>query len=337
MATIKDVAAAAGVSATTVSLILNGKASDRKISQTTHDKVMTAMQELDYHPNLSARRLRSNDLKKPGLAFFWPSDYRTNIMATFINYFQGELKAHNYDCEFIVQTYENDKLCQDASVFTKNSYSGIIIGAASLNDVKFLEDLNCQTPIILINRTSKKFSTVYVDDVTVGQKAAQLIFDKGYREVVLFSSDFPYVATGFRTKAFKAACTKLGIAIKDKNIIRCANTITGGVVGAEQYCKLKNPPKAIFFESDFTAKGALYTFHKHNIRIPEDVELLSVSLLSPENTSFTIPSLSVIEVPQEAVSKEAINILMQLLNNNFVEPIHSIIQPKVVLRESFKL
>lgn len=59
----------AGVSPTTVSIILNGKAEDRKISQATLEKVMNAVRDLDYQPNLSARRLRSNEIKKPSLAF----------------------------------------------------------------------------------------------------------------------------------------------------------------------------------------------------------------------------------------------------------------------------
>lgn len=69
VSTIKDVAKRAGVSPTTVSIILNGKAEDRKISQATLEKVMNAVRDLDYQPNLSARRLRSNEIKSRVLLF----------------------------------------------------------------------------------------------------------------------------------------------------------------------------------------------------------------------------------------------------------------------------
>ena len=82
MATIKDVAKAAGVSVTTVSIIINGKAEERKISEATRDRVLETMRELGYQPNLSARRLRNQDSKKPVIAFFWPIDYRTTILTS---------------------------------------------------------------------------------------------------------------------------------------------------------------------------------------------------------------------------------------------------------------
>ena len=93
MATIKDVANKAGVSVTTVSIVINGKAEERRIPDSTREKVQEAMQELGYQPNLSARRLRFSDTKKPSIAFYWPIDYRTSIMASFVNYIQKELNA----------------------------------------------------------------------------------------------------------------------------------------------------------------------------------------------------------------------------------------------------
>ena len=106
MATIKDVAREAGVSVTTVSIVINGKTEERRISPVTRDKVLAAMNALGYQPNLSARRLRSNDVKKPVIAFFWPVDYRINILASFLNYIQKELHTQNLDCELVIQTYE---------------------------------------------------------------------------------------------------------------------------------------------------------------------------------------------------------------------------------------
>ncbi|MCH3951631.1 MAG: LacI family transcriptional regulator [Acidaminococcus sp.] len=337
MSTIKDVAKAAGVSPTTVSIILNGKSEDRKISKATYDNVMKAIQDLDYHPNLSARRLRFNDLKKPALAFFWPSDHRTPIMATFVNYIQQELTLHNYDCEFIIQTYKNDHLCEKAAAFAKNTYNAMIIGAASLKDVEFLESISSQTPIILINRNSERYSSVNVDDSAVGREAARLIYAKGCRRAALLASRMPYVATGIRTRAFLSSCQELGIEIADNAIIRCENTIAGGVEGAAAFCRLPDPPRVLFSESEQSAVGALYTFYKNNVHVPDDVELLSMSLMSPESTMYTIPPLSVIEIPQSEVSREIVNMLMKLLSGTIKGPLHKVLQPKVVLRESFTL
>ena len=150
MATIKDVAKLAGVSVTTVSIIMNGKSGERKISAQTQERVQDAMRELGYQPNLTARRLRFQESKKPVIAFFWPLDYRTMILASFLNALQVECSRIGFDCEIVVQTYEDDHLDQyDASIL-KTGYSAVVIGACSLKDMKYLESLSPQMPVVLL-------------------------------------------------------------------------------------------------------------------------------------------------------------------------------------------
>lgn len=337
MATIKDVARLANVSVTTVSIIINGKSEERRISKATQERVLSAMKELEYQPNLSARRLRFQESSKPTIAFFWPLDYRTPILAAFLNALQKEIKAQNFDCELIVQTYENDKLEKDASSIIKNSYHAAIVGAASRCDVEYLESLSPQMPVILINRSSTRFSTVCTDQRKIGFQAARLFRQKGYTEATVVSVQHAYLATGLRTQAFLFACSQLGINVSTEHIIKGPSTIEGGAMAAEQYCQLEEAPKAIFFESDSMAIGALHTFHKNQVRIPEDVEILTIGLLESESTMYSIPPLSVIEMPNEKISKLVIQLLIEKLSNNDLTPTHLSADAKQVLRDSFQI
>ena len=337
MATIKDVARVAGVSVTTVSIIVNGKSEERRISEATKDRVMAVMKELEYQPNLSARRLRYQESRKPVIAFFWPLDYRIPILAAFLNALQREIKQQNFDCELVVQTYENDMLEKDAGAIIKNSYNGIIIGATSKHDIEYLESLSPQMPVVLINRTSSKFSTVCTDQKKIGFQAAQLFRQKGYTEAAVIACGHPYVATGLRTQAFLSACAELGIQIADKDILKGPSTIEGGAAAAEQYCNLTDRPRAVFFESDSMAIGALSTFHKRNIKIPQDAELLTIGMLESEATMYSVPSLSAIEMPNEEMTKAAIQILMDKLASNNLTPANVTLEANLVLRESFQM
>jgi len=337
MATIKDVAKLAGVSPTTVSIIINGRAEERGISEDTKKRVLDAMKELSYQPNLSARKLRFQDDSKPIIAFYWPLDYRTSILASFLNAFQKEIKAQNLDCEFIIQAFENDSLERVADPIIKNSYNAVIIGAASRKDIEYLDTLKPNMPIILINRESNKFSTVYTDHRDIGFKAAQLFQNKGYKEVTVISSDHPYVATGLRTQAFLYACSQLGINVSSKYIIKGPSTIAGGTMAAQQYIRLPDAPKALFFDSDSMAIGALYVFNKNLIRIPQDIEILSIGMLESEATSLCIPSLSVIKMPNAEICHLIIKILKEKLKSNDLKPVHYRVDAKVILRESFTL
>lgn len=115
-----------GVSVTTVSIIINGKAEERKISAATQERVAEAMRDLGYQPNLSARRLRSQENERPVIAFFWPLDYRVSILASFLNFIQIEIAESGFDCEMMIQTYENDKLEQYGTTFLKMATAALL-------------------------------------------------------------------------------------------------------------------------------------------------------------------------------------------------------------------
>lgn len=335
MATIKDVAKLAQVSATTVSLILNGKSEERRISPATREKVLAAMNELGYQPNLSARRLRANDAKKPTIAFYWPIDYRTNILASFLNSFQNRVKELDFECELVIQTYENDHLEANAEPIIRNSYNAVIIGATTEKDMEFLNTLDPQMPVVLINRMADKFSSVCINTEETGMLAARLFRQKGYTEAAILASARPYMATGLRTQAFIKACSQLGIRVDQDWILLDQGTISGGVQAAKNYCRLYNPPKAIFCDSDAIAIGAVYTFNQHNIRMPEDVELLSIGMLDPESTEYTVPSISIIIMPNNKVMASAVDIVKEAIQTSNLAPVHIDISPEVIMRESF--
>ncbi len=335
MVTIRDVAKAAGVSVTTVSVIINGKAEERKISEATQVRVQSTMKELGYRPNLSARKLRSRDNKRPVIAFFWPLDYRIPIMASFVNAFQLEISRLQFDCELVVQTYENDHLDQSAFSIINNSYHGIMIGGTSISDIAYLEKLSPKMPLVLINRESKLFNTVYTNHQAIGFQAALEFKKKNFTEVAVISSEHSYVATGLRTQAFLYACSVSGINIYTRHIYRAPSTIEGGYEAAVRYLAEDSRPKAIFCDSDIMALGALSAFHEKGLRLPEDVSILSISMLGSENTRHSIPPLSVIEMPNDRIGSEIIRLLQEKIRENDLTPTHIQLDAKLILRESF--
>lgn len=335
MVTIKDVANAAQVSTTTVSLIINGKAEERRISPATRSRVLEVMNALGYQPNLSARRLRSNDIRKPIIAFYWPMDYRTNILSSFLSSFQEIIHKLDFDCELVVQTFKNNELEKAAEPIIKNSYHAIIIGATSNEDILYLESISPQMPIVLLNRKSKKFSSVSVDTEEIGLLAARLFRQKGYTEAAVLAAKRPYVATGLRTQAFLTACAQLDITVDDSCIIRKDNTIEGGFLAAEAYCQMAAPPKVIFCDSDSMALGALCAFHQHHLKLPEDIELLAIGLLDPEFTQYSIPSISVIAMPNKTMMQKAVELIIGFLSAPSDEPVHEVLLPEITIRDTF--
>lgn len=334
MATIKDVAKIAGVSVSTVSIIIGGKAEERKISQNTVQKVHAVMASLGYTPNLSARRLRSPNSHKYVIAFYWPLDYRIHILASMISGIQNEIKRQKFDCELVIQTYESGKLEKSASGITSNTYSGIIVGATAERDTKFLEKQNLQIPLVLINRSSKKHSTVSTDNEETARTAVNVFLNKGCKEVAIICSENPYVMTNKRTKFFVSACKKEGIHIEQSSIIQTENSLAGGAKAAKAYLALKNRPKFLYCASDSLALGVVSVLNQKGLKIPEDVEILAIGLMEPDATYYATPPLNVISLPNEEMSAAALSIIIDSIRNNDQQPIHKQLATRLLMRDS---
>lgn len=335
MATIKDVAKAAGVSPTTVSLIINGKGKDGRISAETEARVYKVMKELNYTPNMSARRLRTDEPMRNSIAFYWPSDYRANVLSSFLSAFTAMKSTLDIPCDMVVVSYKYGELAKEAAPIRKNSYSGIIVGGASSEDLAFLEAVETRTPIVVMNRSSDRHSTVGTDNVEMGFLAARLIKQKGHLGAAVFTSQNPFAATGLRVRGFLDACAEIDLTVDSSWIFRTDASMTGGAEAAASYCRGKDMPKVIFCDADFIALGALHEFHKQNVRIPEDVEILAVQFLADDYVDYSIPSLTTLSMPNSKILESALRIINTHCDNPTLEPVHELIPASLAVRESF--
>lgn len=335
MATIKDVAREAGVSATTVSIIINGKAKERAISEATQKKVYETMRKMGYSPSASARRLRSSEPDLSVIAFFWPLDFRTSILSDFLNSMQKELEKIHFDCGLMIQTYKANELEKVDNVLLKGGYNGIIVGGCSEKDLMHLESLNIHTPLILINRESRMYTTVGTDNDAIGLLAAEAFARRNCRELAVFSSSSTFVATGKRKEAFLASCSRMGIAAPEKFRFSCQSSIEGGVEIGERFCSLTQKPHFVFCDSDAIALGALYAFYRHKVRVPEDVEILTIGLMNPMLTRYSVPSLSTLRMPNKQIAGAAIDLMQKMILGEETSVRHILKETEVTYRESF--
>ncbi|HEY9575718.1 MAG TPA: LacI family DNA-binding transcriptional regulator [Lachnospiraceae bacterium] len=336
MVTIKDIAQRANVSGTTVSIILNGKAEERHISPATKEKVLALCNEMGYRPNLIARKLRSQEVAKPIIAFYWPLDQRTNILASFLSAVQMITSERKFDCEIVIRTYKNDYIKESIPPLLDGSYSGALIGALSHKDLIYLESLEIPTPIVLINRTSEKFSTVSINPNEIGLTIAQLFRKNGHMNVAALISKRAYMGYGQRTRSFIDACETVGITIDSKHIIRQENSISGGVLAARAYLQLEHAPKAIYCESDAQALGVVYELQKQGKNFPTDCELLTIGMMNPELTEFSTPPISCIELDNWQVVSKSVDILIDAIEKKNIEPKHIAVSPVLHLRKTFQ-
>jgi DNA-binding LacI/PurR family transcriptional regulator len=334
---INEIAEKLGMSVSTVSIVLNGRGDDLRISKTTQKRILDYCKELNYQPNIYARRLRASGREEtpPVIALFIPMQTNGIMIGRFLNGMQSIPEISTHKIEIILQPFNNNQLSTCAAMITRNHYSGAIIVGMSTKDEKFIYNTDFNIPIVLLNRSCRRHSVVCVDNDYIGRIAAELFQRTGHNRVAMVLPEEQTGPLNQRSTSFQKKCRELKLYLPEQNIIRDDMTYSGGKRAIERLLagRKEDFPTAIFFLESSMAIGSLPVFHEAGIQIPRDVQLLSYGDNGQEQV--TIPSLSSIRMPTEDMSSSCIRILLKFLSTNQWD--HTIIKHEspIVLRESF--
>ena len=154
MATIKKIAQESGFSASTVSIVLSGKAEERKISQQTQAKIMDTAQQLGYRVNVAARKLRASPSAGVTVSVFIVPDQRASMMLRFLLCLHNSAAEYDQSFDFAVHFYKSGSLHKYAESIL-HTHCAIICNASEA-DLRFLEESHFPNPIVVYNRASEK-------------------------------------------------------------------------------------------------------------------------------------------------------------------------------------
>ncbi len=312
MATIKDIAAKLGLSPSTVSIVLKGNGDKRKIKKETQQRILETAKELGYKPNIQAKILRGSLSSKSNISLYWVSDNRIHLLSRFLKGLQTTIIENNYQFQLSIVPYENNHL---EDVLTQESVlatNAIIICNPSETDMEYLENNDFNIPIVLYNRYSKKYSTVTMDDKTIGLLPAQIFAAHGKKHPALLKSPATFSGMNIRANVFEFQVNEAGM--EHPVSVTVDDTMKGGYLGALTLCGLNSLPDCLFCTSDSIALGALKAFYERGLHIPEQIELISVGSGRPEQEEYCVPSLSVISLPLEDMARECLKILSDSLS-----------------------
>ena len=270
---IYDVSNKAGVSIATVSRVLNGNS---RVSDKTRDKVLNAMKELDYTPNVFARGLGLNTMKTIGIMCIDSSDI---YLANAVYYLEQELRKYNYDSILCCtgKDYNNKKSYLE--LLMSKRVDGIILAGSQFveNTEAYTNDyiINAarEIPIVLVNGylDAPNIYSVMCNDEDAVYKATKLLINNNHRNIVYLYTSTSYSGVnkyhGY-LKAMKESC----ISLPDDYHHLCGKNISH----ARDYLVSLHDKgfrfDAVMTSDDSLAAGAVKYAHTHNIRIPEDME-----------------------------------------------------------------
>lgn len=333
MITVKDIAAYTGVSATTVSNVINGR--DGRVSAETIEKIKAAIAELGYVPNMSAKSLVSRQSKVIGFINHTITYKNANFMedpftAKFIGILEKELRENGYylmlrtvetpeEFEAFIRTWAIDGLFL-SGIFEDSFYEAI---KPSLE----------KYPTVLVDSFvhSPNICNVGLEDFRGGYLSTKYLLDRGHKRIAFAS--FHIKDGGVlmeRYLGYKSALTEYGIQFDDSLIFECG-TDKEHLMHVIHSVKEDDSITALVTASDFLAANLMSLMYQNGITVPDDISVMGFDNLNICN--ITCPPLSTVHQDMDQKGKTAVDFMLNLLAGSELSE-HEVYLPVSIVERS---
>lgn len=323
--TIKDIAAKAKVSKSTVSRVLNNS---RFVNDKKRRAVLAAIDKLEFKPNQLARSLAGGKSLAIGVVTHEIGSPFYDLVAEGVT---DGLRKTAYSPIFIDGRW--DAVTEEAAIHTllDRRVDGIILIGGNVT-VKKIDKIKVQTPIVVVAREIPEWTTgnYYVDNFQGAFDATQYLIDLGHRDIAFIAGIMTHQDAIGRKSGFIAALKDSGIKFKEELFIEGDFRAPSGVLAAESLLARNVRFSAIFSSNDEMAFGARLLLYRRGIRVPEDVSILGFD--DQPNSAFMTPPLTTVKQPAFELGLAGATAMVRLLENaEFEAPPF---ETKLVVRES---
>ena len=297
--TIKDVARAAGVSASTVTRALTMPG---LVRADTRDRVLRTAESLGYHPNRAARGLITGRTGNLGLLV---PDLGNPFFPSMVKGVQA--RAHEADYAVFLADSDEDSAAE-AGLVSKlaRQVDGIVLCSPRMSD----EDLRAvvaDTPVVLVNRRIARVPAVTADFTDGMRQAVSHLTALGHSLIGYVAGPRASWANRERTRAIRAAAAERGIQLVE--IGNVTPQFEGGVAAADQV--LAAAVTAVIAYNDLVALGLLHRFTTRGVVVPDDISVLGFDDIA--TAAMVHPALTTVALPKEQAGRAGVDLLLQLL------------------------
>lgn len=325
--TIHDVAAAAGVSVSTVSRVLNDK---DDVAADTYDRVQQVIGELGYASSLAARGMRSRRTNVIGLIMPDVADpYSITVM-------QGVNRAiAQLDYDLIIYTSGDtrknsaaDKEAYYVSLLNGNVADGVIVVTPAATN------FSTDAPVVAIdpNNESPACPAIISTNHEGALQAMEHLVNLGHRRIGFITGRLELVSASRRLQGYKDVLAANRITY-DEDLVEISDYTTETAVECtHRLLSLDKPPTAIFASNDMSAMGVYEAAAEAGVRIPEDLSVVGFDNL--RESKFLSPTLTTVDQFLLEMGSVAVEMIVKLINGEDLESNLHKFQTKLVVRNS---
>jgi LacI family transcriptional regulator len=332
---IQDVARRAGVSASTVSRVLNARPD---VAASTRERVLQAIAELDYHPNAQAVGLSS---RRAGVVGLVVPDVITPFCTSVIDSVQDQLRKRGYWMLLSANPLDPPERANLQAglleeLWRSRRIDGLLVlipVESSLGSLRAMAREGFPSVLIDMQYDSTGLDYISVDNYQGGYAATEHLLQLGYQSVAILCGPNWMPVSRDRLAGYQAALQDWGIPIRPKWIVPGLgfNEETGQYA-MRTLLDVDPRPRAVFAASDRIAFGAMAALDQAGLRIPEEIAFVGFDDI-PSAASFR-PPLSTVRQPLEAMGKLAVEHLCDRIAGETDERLQTTVETELIVRVS---
>ncbi len=328
--TLTDVASHVGVSAKTVSNVVNGRG---RVSSATRDRVLLAVRELGYQPNLAARQLRGSPSGMITLAL---PDLRQPYFAELAAHFVTRAQSRGHTV--LIRQTGGTHAAEQAVIENEGlpAVDLIVLSPLSLTATD-LSTRQSKVPLVLLGEQAEVIDAesatrISASNVEGSRHAVRHLLSRGRTRIAAIGIQHggPNASSTLRTAGYRLALEEAGIAPSSELMRKVVEfTRAEGSAAMQSMIDEMVSFDAVFCFNDALAFGALHTLAINNLRVPEDVAVVGFD--NVEESAYSVPTLTTVGPSPEGISDRVFDIID---HNGGAPSGRHIVDFEVVMRES---
>jgi DNA-binding LacI/PurR family transcriptional regulator len=329
--TLRDVASAAGVSVSAVSLVLNGKSG---VSAERRRRVLDAVEALNYthaaRPT-PGKRTAVLGLLMENLSASASSD---GFIAEIVS--GVEEAARDAGFQMLLHLYRPgaDPIGDIRALMGRDVDGLLVANGGDIGEDVIDGVLQTHVPVVLVeNYVAAPSHAVVADNVTAGLLATRHLIGLGHHRIGLLAGSPRYVSLLDRRRGHLAAMEEAGLPV-DPALMppQAPGHPKKGYAQMQRLLSLPEPPTAVYAVSDKSAMGALDAVREAGLRVPDDISIVGTDDVA--ESAYTSPPLTTFHVPKRAMGQAAVAMLQHLLGEERPPPSRLVLQGRIVERGS---
>ncbi|GEO28135.1 LacI family transcriptional regulator [Alicyclobacillus acidoterrestris] len=333
MTTIYDIAKRAGVSATTVSKVLNGYPD---VSMKTREKVQRITDELGYRPNAVARSLVTRRSMTIGVFFqdHVNSGFRHPFLHDVIASFKDVVGATGYDLLFFSDLREDSATQGFVSRAKHRDVDGLFLLGVPRTNPGLGALSRSQIPVVSVDLDlfGPRASYLCSDNVGGARKAIQCLVENGHRKIAFIGDRFGTKPGHDRMLGYQLGIQEWALPYRSEWVISGDFTESSGYQAFQKLLGASELPTAIFCASDMMAIGAMKAIAEAGYRPGVDISIVGFDDISLAR--YVTPALTTIRQNTEEMGQRAAKELLELMNTSSKPPSVMTVETELIVRDS---